>query len=197
MSDLIFRPDDHTYWIGDRQIPNVTSILRDAGLVSYPPNADDARLLGKNVHEGIHYFDTPDYGELDWSSLYPPWLPYLTQYVKFKEATGFQVIRSESPTYSGQYGYAGTIDKIGQLNGSMILLDIKTGSPAKWHVLQLAAYDQLVHLEEIEPGAKILKAFNLYLTPTTYKLREASYTDLRYGFEVFCAALTLYRFKEA
>ena len=191
MNALEFDPIQHVYSIQGRAIPGVTSILKEAGLCYYPPNADDARLLGKNVHEAIHLLDTPEEGELDPSTMDPAWLPYLEQYTRFKEQTGFQVTHSEIPLYEDVLLFAGTEDKIGTINGVLSLVDIKTGSPAKWHICQLAAYKHLA----IRAKIPVQKCFNLYLTPTTYKLREASYQDLARGWDAFCAALTIYQFK--
>ncbi len=193
MEDITFIQAEHLYKIGDKIVPHVTQILRDAGLVFYPGNSDDARELGKRVHEVIHLYDTPGEGELDEATIDPAWLPYLEQYKAFKQSTGFEVTHSEVPLLYEEYGFAGTEDKIGLLAGNLSsLVDLKTGSPAKWHVCQLAAYKELAR----HAGLEIKKAFNLYLTPTSYRLREASYLELIKGWEVFSAALTICKFKE-
>lgn len=42
-------------------------------------------------------------------------------------------------------GIAGTLDRLGFIAGRPTLVDLKTGSPSKWHAVQLAGYDALLH----------------------------------------------------
>jgi hypothetical protein len=63
----------------------------------------------------------------------------------------------EQPYYS-RLGFAGTPDRLGQFQGHDVVVDIKTGQPAKWHGIQLAAYDLLV------PRALRRQRWAIYLT---------------------------------
>lgn len=63
--------------------------------------------------------------------------------VKFKE--------TEKKVYSKKYGYAGTIDFIGKVNGKSSVVDFKTGSgPWYEHVLQISAYKEAYEEETKE-----------------------------------------------
>lgn len=189
MSEFSFDPISHVYTLSGRVLPSVTGLIREAGLVYYPPGGDDLRKLGRYVHETIDLYDK---GELDEGILDPILAPYLSQWKAFKQGTGFAVIHSEIPYYQEAFGFAGTVDKIGTLNDAIVLLDLKTGSPAKWHIIQLAAYLRLAK----DWGLKgLTKAFNLYIDPKGCSLRAVSYADLCRGWDVFQACLTIHQFK--
>jgi hypothetical protein len=49
-------------------------------------------------------------------------LIYLDAYVKFRRETSFEPKEIELPLYHPKYFYAGTIDRIGKLNGSQDLI---------------------------------------------------------------------------
>ena len=52
----------------------------------------------------------------------------------------------EQPYYNPELDLAGTPDRIGTMAGKDVVLDIKSGPPASWHGIQLAAYDLLLPL---------------------------------------------------
>ena len=65
---------------------------------------------------------------------------------------------------SDKLGFAGTLDRIIELDGEMILMDIKTSNslqPTHW--LQLAAYNQLLN----EGGVRVDKVGILWLNAKT------------------------------
>lgn len=67
------------------------------------------------------------------------------RYVDFRSNHPLKVIHSETNFVSAALGYAGTLDRVVEMNGKTILLDIKTSNaiyPFYW--LQLAAYEKLI-----------------------------------------------------
>jgi len=67
------------------------------------------------------------------------------RYVQFRQNHPLDVIQSEYNVIDAKLGYAGTIDRIVQIDGLNVLLDIKTSNQIYDHYwLQLAAYNQLI-----------------------------------------------------
>ena len=67
------------------------------------------------------------------------------RYVQFRQNHPLDVIHSEFNVIDAKLGYAGTIDRIVQIDGLNVLLDIKTSNQIYDHYwLQLAAYNQLI-----------------------------------------------------
>ena len=67
---------------------------------------------------------------------------YLEAWEAFIDDTGFapELIEAIVGVETGPRPYAGTIDRLGILNGRRIIIDIKSGGPAPWHVVQQEAY---------------------------------------------------------
>lgn len=67
------------------------------------------------------------------------------RYIEFRSRFPFEVIHTELNLISADLGMAGTLDRVIEMKGKRILLDIKTSNaiyPSYW--LQLAAYRQLL-----------------------------------------------------
>lgn len=161
--------DEHHRYFHERygQVPSVTQIIRDVGLIRFPPQAlpylEKAGERGTFVHTACDLYDK---GELDWSSV-TEYEGYLESYAKFVEhyhpcytATEEELLYDEDSEI-----YAGKIDRVWRvpdgglinctlngekarlhpLDGVDIVLDSKTASelyPSYW--IQVAAYAQLV-----------------------------------------------------
>ena len=72
-------------------------------------------------------------------------------YVEFWSRFPFEIIHTELSLVSKSLGFAGTLDRIIEMNGKRVLLDIKTSGsiwPSFW--LQLAAYKQLFQEASLE-----------------------------------------------
>lgn len=191
MSEILhFDPVSHTYTLGNRILPSVTGVIRAVGLMGeWGQDPEEVMLffqLGRFVHEAAHLLDSGNYDHESGEN--QPWKPHLEQYQRFKADTGFEVLESELSLYHPQLFYAGTLDKIGMLNNCRVILDLKTGARMPWHDIQVAAYANVYRAESIA------KCFQLYLTPFNYYLREVS--GLYAAFQVFLAALSIYRWKE-
>lgn len=135
---LEFDPVQHRYTWGGRELPSVTRILKDVGLIDTLWFTEEARQRGTYVHMATHYFDEGDLAE---ESVDPRYAGYLDAYKRFLETTRPAWDRIEHKVSDPVLGYAGTFDRIGTLHGEpqRWLIDIKTGF-AKTAGLQTAAY---------------------------------------------------------
>jgi hypothetical protein len=77
----------------------------------------------------------------------PEYQGYVDGYLEFltsRTTTHWQYV--EHPFRHQGLRFRGTPDRIGRCDGSPAVVDLKTGERAKWHGIQLAAYDLLVPL---------------------------------------------------
>ncbi len=179
--------EKHRYILDGKRILSVTQVLVKSGIIKTDFFSDYACECGSKIHEAINLYDIDD--------LYEPALrhdvvPYLDQWKKFKNESGFVVLESEQVVYSKKYGYIGTYDKVGLLNDRPILLDFKSGASHAWHGLQLAAYRQAL----IECDGPKCRRFTLVSDGEKYKLHEHKSSD---DFSKFAAALKQIRGSDA
>lgn len=101
---------------------------------------DDQRSA--NTGTGVHRFaEDIDDGMLDWQLVPDAAKPYLEHYAAAKERHGWSTLVKELTVFNMTVGYAGTPDRIMQVDGRVAVCDIKTGSGVWPDVaLQLAAY---------------------------------------------------------
>jgi hypothetical protein len=148
-------------------VPSVTTILE-----CYPKGAayynwlkengkdsdeirDEAGRRGSVVHKLTEDYDTGEEvqlvnknGSIDYKL--NEWAMF-ERYVEFRRRFQFVTYCIELNIISKDLGYAGTIDRVININGERILLDIKTSNaiyPSYW--LQLAAYRALLYSAGIE-----------------------------------------------
>ena len=161
-------------------VPSVTTILE-----CYPKGAayynwlkengkdadeirDEAGRRGSVVHKLTEDYDTgadvqlvnPN-GSIDYKL--NEWAMF-ERYVEFRRRFQFVTDCIELNIISKDLGYAGTIDRVINMNGERILLDIKTSNaiyPSYW--LQLAAYRTLLY----SMGAEVDKVAILWLNAKT------------------------------
>jgi len=116
---------------------------------------------------------------------------YLRAWQKFKRENNVTFDAFEERMYSPKYNYAGTIDRVGWLDGVRTIFEIKTGDFYPTYALQTAAYQQLW---EETTGEHIIQRVSVLLNP------NGQYTLKKYGrfkddFAVFMACLTIMRWK--
>jgi hypothetical protein len=139
--------ETHTYTLDGRIVPGVTNIIGPASNYAGIP----ARMLAAAQERGTHTHmacEFSDHGILDESSVSAEVLPRLAAWRKFRTDYSADWMHIEAPLYSRQFGFAGTVDRIGMIRDrhgkrQMILaiLDIKTSAKRlnAWG-LQLSAY---------------------------------------------------------
>jgi hypothetical protein len=121
-----------------------------------------------------------DQGILDESSVDPAVAPHLEAWRKFRRESGFSPKAIEQIVQHPTYRYCGTIDRDG--------IDIKTGGPCKWHIIQAAAYQR---------ASNALTWRSVYLMPTgLYTTHVYHPIELMQAWGVFQAALVTYNWKK-
>ena len=122
---LTFDAHSHTYRDANGVVPGVTQILRP--LVDFsrvPRDVLAAKAdLGTRVHLACELDDDDD---LDEASVQDDVAPYLAAYRRFRAEARPAVVASEQQVYSVAHRYAGTLDRVLQLNGERWLVDLKT-----------------------------------------------------------------------
>lgn len=142
-------------------VPSVTTILqaypKDAHFYSWLKQVgeeadtirDEAGRRGSIVHSLTERYDAGEEvnlldnsGNIGFKLM--EWTMF-ERYVEFRQNYQFDVIHSEYNIVSPKLGYAGTIDRVIQMDGLNILVDIKTSNTVYDHYwCQLAAYKKLM-----------------------------------------------------
>jgi hypothetical protein len=174
----------HRYWLDGRELISVTTALRRAGLVDAAWFTPEATLRGTYVHEACALIDDDALGSFD-----PALSAYLAAYETFLRDVQPEWAYIEHRVCDVARGYAGTLDRVGFVQGKWALVDLKTGIDQPWHGPQTAAYARLMpHATGLKP-----ERFALYLrSDATYRLEP--FKD-RNDENVFFAALTLAQFR--
>lgn len=145
-----FDESSHKYLVNGREVPFVSGVLKQAGLVNFPeaalPFLENAGNRGRMVHKAC---DLLDCNNLDWNSLNEEVVPYVRAYERFLNEHTPSWDLSEASLYSEELGVAGTVDRAGEILyvegiDSTCVLDIKTASriyPHYW--VQLSGYNLL------------------------------------------------------
>lgn len=189
VAELQMTPGIHRYTLGGAVVPNVTDILDGCGIGDLdhvaPHILEAARERGTTVHNACAFYDQ---GET-WYYKNPAHEPYVDSYIRFRKDTGFEPTLIECRVLSEKYGYCGTLDRVGDLQGVETQIDFKTGSAGPGTGPQTAAYNQAV---EESYGIRPARRFALVLNPGKYEL--VPLTDSG-DWKVFLAALTVHNFK--
>ncbi len=186
-SELKFDEANHIYTYEGRRLISVTQAL---SLIDTRPKDEYYLRRGKLIHLACELYDRD---ELEESSVDDTIMPYLNSYRLFLTETGFIPRWIESRHFHPQYFYAGTLDRMGALNGKTVLIDLKSGAPApKVDELQLAGYWGLVKDQLTNPIC-----FDLYLKDDGSMPKLEEVKRPRILFETFLAVLKSYRWKES
>lgn len=196
-SEPFLRESDHTYWIGERRVPGVTSIiahLTDFGNIP-EGTLEIARQKGVAVHAMA---DMHEKGTLDEDQL-PEWMqPVFERYLKWLRETGFRTIASEHRVFHPVYGYAGTLDRYGEFAhaAEFGFVDFKRSFMAgKVIGMQLSAYKEgYAAQHRDDKNAKKAKRYALKLNENG-PYRMEPYTD-ESQFQDFLTCLAHQRVKE-
>ncbi len=139
----------HSYYLGGRLVPGVTGVLKATGIIdtTFLNNAE-ALKRGTLVHQHCEWVDHQRSGFARAIAVAPierPMDGYINSYAAF--------IRDHAPRYThvergllhATLRFGGRPDRIcADLCGQgPAILELKTGSPADWHGVQLAAYQML------------------------------------------------------
>lgn len=201
----------YTMNTGDN-VPGVTTvldILAKPALIKWANNLglkgidstkfkDKMADIGKIAHKMILAYLSkeplitfPDYSKADIESAEN----CMKSYYEWEKVHTLEPIILETPLTSDIYGYGGTPDFIGMVDGQLELLDFKTGNGI-WpeHFYQLAAYRQLA----IEQGHKVNRARILRIGRDDNEgFEERLITRFDDEFELFKHCLAIYNLQKA
>lgn len=161
---LTFDAPTHTYTIDGKPAIGVTEALTSVGLINPRWYPEEARRRGAFVHAASVLLDEND---LHWPSVPEEWAGYLRSWQVFKDRMRLSILAVEQRVYDPLYMVAGTLDRIVQMGGSMVLLDLKTvglgkGAPHFATRYQVAGYSGMYRREHkgqsFRLGAVVLQA---------------------------------------
>ena len=156
-------------------LPRVTAILLGAGIIDTSFMHEHARDRGSAAHRACELHDL---GLLDEASVHPEVAPYLSAWRRFRSECS-PTIEAVEMRICGA-GYRGTLDRVLRMSGNRMVADIKTGPPAPWHALQLAAYSAALDKSTPWRLGVHLKADGSYTLqdylPATYAADIATFT---------------------
>jgi hypothetical protein len=134
---LHFDASSHRYRLGARELPSVTAVLHDAGLVDDRWFSEETRDRGTGVHLALELLDRGERVDVR-----PEWSGYVRGYQSFLAVARPSWELIEHRICDETLGYAGCLDRAGVLTstGTRCVLDIKTGAVPAWVGAQLAAY---------------------------------------------------------
>jgi hypothetical protein len=165
-----FDPVLHEYTLQStgQRLRSVTGILTDAGLIDNRWYSEESRDRGSAVHilceryaAGIRFDDSGrDLSELEYVNAFSRWIADYKVYALKTECLIYGQVDSEI--------YGGTFDILALIKNRRVLVDIKTGSKAKWHYKQLAGYSIGRFNDTHEP-------VNPYQLAVLYLKRDGSY----------------------
>lgn len=136
---LTFNAENHTYALDGQPVPSVSKVIEplyDFRFVS-PEALERARKRGTAIHKTIELFEL---GRLNRATLHPALEACLGRWIDFKQTMNYVPRRLEQQVFSKKFGYAGTYDGDGTMQGDEMLLDVKSGEVYEPHKVQTAAY---------------------------------------------------------
>ena len=105
-------------------VPSVTQILKTVGLISSYPIPSQYAERGTEIHELTELVDQGKFlPEFASDEVYP----YILSYEQFLDEHEVNILGSESMVFSEMHFYAGIYDRLCELDGDLVLVDIKTG----------------------------------------------------------------------
>jgi hypothetical protein len=165
--------------------------------------AKDKARIGTNVHAMVEEWLRADHENRD--PVIRPTdeeRPFIESFIAFESAVPVRWLTVEAMVCSLDYGYGGTLDGIGEIDGAITLVDVKTGATLQPSMrIQLAAYGHPSCFvgRPLDPKRyrlpKIERYALLHLRPEGYEL---VYQDVTTDdFEAFIACLRLWHWQQA
>lgn len=161
LKPLPFRFDfeEHVYYVNDRRVPNVTSMLQQTGHVDPRYYTDEARERGRMVHALTAAIDLKS---IDLARLVSPYRGYALAHAGAMARLKPTMIAIEVPVVHPGYRFGTRPDRVLKVYGARGVLDEKSGHKEKWHAIQTALQAIGVAWKfGIRP--ELLQRFTLYL----------------------------------
>lgn len=159
-------------------LPHVTRILKDAGLIDADWFTDEARERGRAVHLATQFLDE---GDVDWESVEASGVSLqVRQYQIFLDQVRPEILAIEERVENKALQYCGRLDRRVRINGREGILDIKSPWQSPFQAIQVSMYAACFD----RPMAR----WTLHLSEENYKLRQ--HTGRR-DWDVAKAAITI------
>lgn len=175
MATLLFFDADHRYTLDGEELPSVSELCRFLSREIYNDvqqyRLDCAAERGTAVHKATEALDK--YGTVD---VQDDVLPYAQAYLKFRREHDVEWRKIEWAAHHPVDKYAGTIDRLGTVDGKAALLDIKTSYTihAPMCAAQLNLYRRMLEAN----GEKVEALYILHLKKDgTYRLKPFEFDD--------------------
>lgn len=165
-AELRFDPEEHRYFVGEREVPSVTGILKPLTepLYAHIPldMLERAMQRGSFVHRATELADRDN---LNWSRLDPGLWAYVEAWQAWVRDAGAEIVAVEQRVYHPVLDYAGTFDRVVRIKGKLALVDIKTAASVEaWWSLQTAAY-QAAYNHGKPAAEQVRRRFSVQLKP--------------------------------
>lgn len=190
---LTFEPDTHEYRLDGVRVPSVTRIISTIQAWHGIPTdvLEHARERGSKVDAAVNAYDA---STLNVDALEDEIVPYVLAWQRFRRQSKCVLIDSQYRGANACYRYAGTLDKIIEINKSPFLVEIKaTDAIEPEAALQTAAYSRFDAITE-KYGNKLRRATLQLRSDADTRWHE--WNDLS-DFPTFLAALTLANWRQA
>lgn len=144
--DLHFEEADHVYSVGGRVLPSVTQLLKPIAIDFsrvMPDVLERKRAIGQAVHLAC---SLDDEGDLEEESLADELRGYLAAWRKFRNGSVRRIIMNEQRMHHGALFYAGTVDRVLEIDAlpGEWTIDIKTAAlPHPIYGVQTMGYSML------------------------------------------------------
>jgi hypothetical protein len=184
---LEFYPALHEYRDGETVVPSVTQLLKSAGFIDERFYTEEARDRGSAVHALCERYAQGC--RTDGKGRRLEELAYVNAFAAWVKGKGVYAISTEAMIdhVIDGFRYCGRYDLLAEIGGRRVLVDIKTGSPTKWHPIQMAMYAVAV-----DPDRSMV----LYLKADGgYKERYISPRELLSGIESLKVAASTLKLK--
>ncbi len=190
---LAYDDSNHEYFIADQKkivVPSVTQLMRLTGVIGeddYKPSPI-YMVRGTDVHAMTELADDGQYLP---EMLLEEYRPFMAAYQQFLDEHDIEYIDREQMIFSDDFFYAGRFDRLWKVDGVLMLTDIKSGYSARWHRIQLVAYQTA--LEDV--GIKVQGLSDLYLTKEgTYQFKVLGAAERDDGLRLTEAMSNVYWF---
>ena len=156
---LRFNPKRHEYFLNNKRLPSVSEIVALLSLVDRRWYKAEHRYRGSMVHWLCKLVDV---GKETSDTVEPEYKGYIEAYEQFLADNDTSWQYSEVPMVHKLFHFAGRPDRVGTVNGTPCVLDIKSGYPTSDHALQLAGYWILVGGGNIRRACLYLRSNGKY-----------------------------------
>lgn len=186
MPELILT-NDHCYLLNGKPIDGLTSTIKEAGLIR--DNDEWYMQRGLAIHKATELWDK---NILDEKSIDPQIFGYFESWKQFRKDQNYIPTHIEYQIYHPDLLVGMTIDR---LPGP---LDLKSGSPEPWHILQIACqWDALKsNYYNGHPLLKLIaQPMNVYLDAEggPPKVKIYKYSELKEAFKVYASMVHFLR----